>query len=284
MFRFHIQGLSIAVLHDNGLNVLMLNSAHPRKVPNVPYHVQSVFATRDSVSDYTLPRLSSILGRWAPKPVDGEFIGWSLAGLSLKSGVADPVDFPTSTMAGQYHPTVTAGGTMDFSDVHWILDARKMLPTAQLRAGFRTLGADTHAICEFHGGRIEGGQPFADGAAQYTWTVNANYEQAFTDTIDVVFDSAPPEVIATDSDGRPAGRIQFAADGEAWIVNEAPSLAQVRMATASPCGDLLVYLEAFDTETPEEKAAVFFMPAKRFGVLVPSGTSCDALLLDERTS
>jgi hypothetical protein len=286
MFRFHVQGLSIANLTDKGLNVLMLNSAHPRKVPNVPYHLPSLFTTTESIAEFSLPRLASILGRWAPNPTDAprDYIGWSLSGLKLRVGETGPVELPLSTMEGREHPEVSAAGEVDWRDPNWILNARKMLPTAELRAGFRELGPDTHAIFEVHGGWIEGGKPFAEGAAQYTWHVHSNYEQAFTDTVDIVFNGAPPEIVAADCEGRPAGRIQFKDEGEAWLVNEAPSLALINMATDSECGDLLVYLEAFNTSTLKEKAAIDFKPANRFGVSVPSGVSCDALLLDERSS
>ena len=154
MFRFHIQGLCVVVLKDDGLTVLMLNSAAPRKVPKVPYHLPSLFARQAEVVKNDLPRLSGVLGRWAFRSVSpNTLVGWSLSGLHMRAGKKGPVERPPSDEALGMTPRQVSKTRFDWRDLHWVVDARKVLPSAKLLTKFSSLGDDTHAIFEFHGGR-----------------------------------------------------------------------------------------------------------------------------------
>lgn len=292
MFRFHIQGLCISVQNKNVLRVLMLNSGPPRSVSGVDYHLPGLFAKRTAIAENKLPRLPSIQGRWAGDAADAEWFGWNVAGMTVRVGQGSaPTLAPTVLSSSQTEPPLIQGDERDWSDMHWVLDARRMLPTGTLKDEFRRLGAHTTTIFEFQGGRLQGGQPFATAARVYLWKVRDDYTQALTDTIDVIYEAAPT-VTVVDVDGRSVGTVVLAETGEAWAVNEAPRLAQNRMETDPDqeagfmnrrrmCFDLQVYLEAFDTRHPDEKDRVVFERAGSFVPFITTGVVCDALFLNE---
>lgn len=283
MFRFHILGLSLCVVNDDRMTVLLLNSGFPRKVTNVPYHIPSLFMTTPSMWGNSVPRLASTVGRWDAN-ADSPLVGWSLAGLSLRVGNTGAPKTPPTRRTNAEHPEMV-GGAADWSDLHWILDARKVLPTARLRDEFRELGENTMALVEFRGGRLEGGRPYSVGGSQFVWKVRDGYQQAFTDTLDIVYDDGVPDVRAWDADRRPVGSIELRSPGEAWLVNEAPERTKRMLqsdANQFECLDSLVFLEAFDTDTPQEKEGVEFVRGRRWGNLVTTGDVCEVMMLDER--
>jgi hypothetical protein len=283
MFRFHILGLSLCVVSNDRMTVLLLNSGFPRTVANVPYHIPSLFMTEQSMLANSVPRLASTVGRWAAT-TDVPLVGWSLTGLTLRIGGTGAPSTPPSRAANAEHPPMV-NGVPDWADLHWILDARRTLPTARLRDEFRQLGENTLGIVEFRGGRLEGGRPYSVGGSQFVWKVRDGYEQAFTDTLDIVFDDGVPEVKAWDVDRRPIGSIDLGTSGEAWLVNEAPERTSGMLRGVPSdveCLDSFVFLEAFDTETPAEKAGVQFARGRRWGNLVSFTEICETMLFDER--
>jgi len=293
MFRFHIQGLCIAVLGKDALTVLMLNSSvRQRRI--VPHHLPSLFVKREGLESTSAAKLPSIAGRWLPERNDEGTVGFDLTGLRLAVGVgAAPVKTTAKGLIpGQ--PPHPVGKPLDWTSLDWVLNAARLLPKAPLRERFRRLGPDTTTIVEFRGGRLEGGKPVGEEGSFWIWKVSDAYEQAFTDTIDVVYDEAPT-VIMKDAEGTLRGTATLLPGHEAWCVNEAAERARQMVAPVAPDApavpfiqepindDCYLYLEAFDDVAGVDKDLISIRAVKRF---VDSGkifstVNCDALLYEE---
>ena len=250
MFRFHILGLCLCKQGKNSTDVLMLNSGYPRSTP-APHHLQTLFAERQYVQSYSLPKLASVSGRFRDEWKDSVWLGWDL-GSKVGELLADGapgynVVAPTDPM----HPNPAA---MDWSSLHWVFDMASAIPDAKLflKEEFRRIGPHTSAMIRFRGGRLAGGKPFSDGS-NAIWKVSATYRQAFTDTVDVIYDDGPPVIEFLDADNQPVGEVVMEQQGEAWLINEAPErslqlqVAAGGAATAkkAECRDVPLYLEAF---------------------------------------
>jgi hypothetical protein len=284
MFRFHVQGFCIGVLEHDAFRVLMLNSSARSRVV-VPHHIPTVFAPLAAALGSSARRLPSVEGRWLPSRSDANTVGWDLAGLRGTAGGGNAPSRSTvpGLASGRNHPT---GTPLDWRSLDWVLNGSRLLPGGKLRQRFKDLGPDTTSVLEFKGGWIEGGEPIGAGDTHWIWKVRPGYEQAFTSTLDIVYDE-PPVLSFTDVDGRPAGEISFAGATEAWIINEAPERAR-QMETAVVPGakpandDCLLYLEAFDAD-PRSKDEVVIEAVRPFVTtgLIFSTVHCEMLFVEE---
>ena len=293
MFRFHIQGLSVCVLGPSRLDVLMLNSGPPRK-RSMPFHLQHMFCPRQAVASYSASRLASISGLWvetllkpdgAPAFVsDATHLGFSLSGLHATIGAGGPPERPADGLAPDARNPDR--NKPDWSSLHWALRADRMLPSGHLLDEFRVLGPNTFSVISFHGGRLEGGVPSSVAGRQLVWSVRAGYVQAFTDTIDVVYDEAPPATLR-DADNQEVGQIEFEPNGEAWLINEAPERSKQFATLGAAVGqqtdfkDCMLYQDAFDAPA-EEKSGISVHSVSNFVTdFIFSGASCEALFVEE---
>lgn len=284
MFTIHILGLGVLVNEDSGLSALLLNSATSTKLP---LHVPSIFATRNALKKNGLAPLGGVRYRWASgthSPDD--LIGWDITGLHIRVGTKGPVEGRVKATPDQpRYPKKLKGKDYDWTDLHWVLDAKKMFPTGELIPAYRKVGDQTNAIVEFHGGRQQGGKPWGVGGSLYEWTVRPGYTQGFTDTLDVVYETAPPPFKAYDCDGRHVGTLEFALEGEVWIVNEAPQRATTlnQKIKAYVGSDSLIYQDVFATKTKAEKKQVIFKRGAKKVPIAPTGESCNMCRLELRS-
>jgi len=285
MFRFHILGLCLCKQGKNSMDVLMLNSGHPRITP-APHHLQTLFTQRQFVRSYSLPKLASVSGRFRDEWKDSVWLGWDL-GSKVGELLADGA--PESTVTAPTNPTHPNPDAMDWSSLHWVFDMARAIPAAELvlRDEFRRIGPHTSAMIRFRGGRLAGGQPFSDGS-NTIWKVSATYRQAFTDTVDVIYDDGPPVIEFLDADNQPVGEVVMEQHGEAWLINEAPERSlQLKVAeggaasaTKAECRDVPLYLEAFGPD--DLTAGVKVLSDGNFaGGGIFSGDYCSAIRFRE---
>jgi hypothetical protein len=282
MFRFHILGLCLCKQGKNSTDVLMLNSGYPRVTP-APHHLQTLFAPRQYVRSYSLPRLASVSGRFRDEWEDSVWLGWDLGG---KTGELLGEGAPAYEVALPANPTHPDPAAMDWSSLHWVFDMARAIPAdgLVLRDEFRRIGKHTSAMIRFRGGRIAGGEPFSDGS-NAIWKVSSTYRQAFTDTVDVIYDDGPPVIEFFDADNQPVGEVVMEANGEAWLINEAPERSlQLKVAAGGPaaaaakaeCRDMPLYLEAFAPEQLTAGVKVVF-DGVFVGGAIFSGDYCSAI-------
>lgn len=258
MFRFHILGMCVCVHTRNSLDVMMLNALAFNGDP-LPYHLPSLFAPRSVVRDYSLPRLPSVSRRFTDRLSDTTALGWGLTGLTAQLDGSGPPLMNEKTPANPEHPDMAAP---DWSSLHWILDAAKMFPHEKLSLNpeFRVLGPRVTAILRFRGGRVEGGSPLSEGH-RYVWSVREGYQQAFTDTLDIVYDDGVPTVEFIDADNQFAGSVTMDRHGEAWIVNEAPERVAL-MQMLQPPAEGAALGEQLPSSTDTKAYADAFGPAE----------------------
>jgi hypothetical protein len=258
MFRFHILGMCVCVHSRNSLDVMMLN-ALASNVPGLPYHLPSLFAPRAVVRDYSLPRLPSVARRFTNRLSDTTSLGWGLTGLTAQLDGSGPPVMKEAAPANLEHPDMAAP---DWSSLHWILDASRMFPHEKLNLNpqFKVLGPRVSTILRFRGGRVEGGRPLSDGH-RYVWRVREGYQQAFTDTIDVIYDDGVPTVEFIDADNQYAGSVTMDRHGEAWVVNEAPERVAM-MEMLQPPAQPAAAGEKLPSSTDTKVYAAAFLPAE----------------------
>jgi hypothetical protein len=231
MFRLHLQGLTICMASKSKLTALMLNSGARKKF--APFHLQTLFVRPTAVdwTKTTLRRLPTIEGRWKSTASDSEFRGFDVSGLLIRVGKGGAPVEAQSTAVGLEHPVSKT--KPDWSDMHWVLDGKRLLPSGKL-AIRRALGEDVLSLAEIRGGRLEGGVPQDPFGSQFVWFLRAGYQQALTDTLDIVYDDAVPTVTFSDAQGKPAGRVVFKKGSEAWLTNDANELDGQFATSATP--------------------------------------------------
>lgn len=282
MFKLHLQGLGIGNLQRDRMRVGLLNSAVRSHA--VPYHVPTLFVPRTALVGTTATPLPSIADRWLTTSTDLNTVGFDLTRMSLRVGVPGTAPTKSTATGGSLeHPV---GTPLDWSSLRWVLNASKFIPGGRLRPEFLQHGPDTLTVADVFGGELRGGEPTAAGDAHYIWEVRPGYRQAFTDTLDVVYDAAP-EIEILDSDGQSRGTVQLRDDGEAWLINESPeraaSMAVPGVGPEAPANDdCFLFLEAFDADE-RNKAAVNPVPIEpafsQIGFFF-STAHCDFLLVD----
>jgi hypothetical protein len=259
MAVFHCQGLSLAITQRDGVRICMLNSTLGSHA--VPYHLPSLFVRTGGIVDpqhYTAP-MASVSGRWDKG--DDEVVGWDLSGLKLSLDGGTTTRIPPAAAVGD-HPVPR--DQPDWSDLRWVIDARRFLPGATLRDDFRDLSPKVSAAITATGVEVKGGAPINADGGKWVWFVRPGLVQAVTDTLDLVTSSSAVTVDFTDGAGRDRGHIVLAGDAECWLINEAPRathdlLRQLRReltggTDAEPDSDMpdhKVYFEAFDDPAEE---------------------------------
>ena len=228
MIALHIEGLNICAFDSKLLKVCMLNAAFNPKLV-MPYHLQTLVAKRTAVDAHaSLAPLPSLHGRIRLLPgvttaaeLDSGYVGWDLAGLTVRIAAEDGKGGPPTTVASAVEETAThpSPSHPDWSDLHWVIDINRFAPKATLRPDAQRLGARTTSIAEISGGRVRGGQPANREDSSFIWDFGNGVAQAVTDTLDYLSDQ-PLTVDLIDPAGTRRGRIRLRADGDAFLINE----------------------------------------------------------------
>jgi hypothetical protein len=251
MVRFFIRGLTINVVSQDPAAPAPLRALMIGATPPMREHLRSLFARTDQVqpTNDQFPPIKSgdIPGRWRGAVGRERLLtAWDLTDVRLV--VRNATDGLTVDDSIPSNLTNPSPEFPDWSSLHWVPDAKHLLPGATLKTEYRDLGGPTRAIAEFHGGTLRGGTPDGLGG-DYVWCMRQELVQAMTDTL--VCECLPPagEVLRVDvydPQDRPLGAISLKDGTDVWLVN-APNIQNGDVLKDPPrLLHLHAFFEAFD--------------------------------------
>lgn len=218
MASLEMQGLVVVNVTGGKARALMLNSGAASRA--LRDHKQGLYVREhdvvNSATDVELPELSgaALVKRLGSRGAAGTR-GWDLNGLRVRITGTGRLRLARTAARGEF----PAGRFPDWSSLHWVTDAARLLPGARLKQGFRDLGANVRAAVDLEGGLLRGGTPEERGG-RWVWFLRPGFVQAFTDR--VVWESgSATSLVLENAAGQTVGSIGIRRTARVRLLNEA---------------------------------------------------------------